>query len=60
VIYQVRQNGMLHFKCRSLFLSELLVGQRIGLEEIADGVWSIYFYNLLLARLDERTGKLSA
>jgi transposase InsO family protein len=60
VIYQVRGNGMLHFKNRTLFLSELLIGQRIGLEEIADGVWSIYFYNLLLARLDERTGKLSA
>ena len=60
VTYQVRQNGMLHFKYRTLFLSELLIGQQIGLEEIADGVWSIYFYNLLLARLDERTGKLSA
>lgn len=59
VIRQVRANGMLYFKDRELFLSELLIGHHIGLEEIADGVWSIYFYDLLLARLDERTGKLS-
>jgi putative transposase len=59
VIRQVRANGMLYFKDRELFLSELLIGHRIALEEIADGVWSIYFYDLLLARLDQRTGKLS-
>ena len=26
----------------------------IGLEEVDDGVWSIYLCNVLLARLDER------
>lgn len=55
VIRQVRANGVLYFRDREIFLSELLIGQSIALEEIADGVWSIYFYDLLLARLDERT-----
>jgi len=59
VIRQVRANGILYFKDRELFLSELLIGHRIALEEIADGIWSIYFYDLLLARLNQRTGKLS-
>jgi transposase InsO family protein len=59
VVRQVRANGILYFRDREPFLSELLIGHRIGLEEIADGVWSIYFYDLLLARFDERTGKLS-
>jgi hypothetical protein len=59
VVRQVRANGILYFRDREQFLSELLIGHRIGLEEIADGVWSIYFYDLLLARFDERTGKLS-
>jgi hypothetical protein len=59
VIRQVRANGMLYFKGREIFLSEVLIGLRIALEEIADGVWSIYFYHLLLARLNERTGTLS-
>ena len=58
VIRQVRANGILYFRDRALFLSELLIGQRVALEEIADGVWSIYFYDLLLARLDERTWQL--
>jgi transposase InsO family protein len=59
VIRQVRANGMLYFRDREIFLSELLIGHPIALEEIADGVWSIYFYDLLLARLDERTSTLS-
>src|SRR5215213_9750297 len=59
VIRQVRANGMLYFKDREIFLSELLIGHRIALEEIADGVWSVYFYDLILARLNQRTGKLS-
>jgi putative transposase len=58
VIRQVRANGILYFRDRSIFLSEVLIGQRVALEEIADGVWSIYFYDLLLARLDERTWEI--
>jgi len=57
VVRTVRANGILHFRDRDLFLSEVLIGHRVGLEEIADGVWSVYFYDLLLARLDERTWK---
>lgn len=59
VIRQVRANGMLYFRDREIFLSELLIGHPIALEETADGVWSLYFYDLLLARLDERTSTLS-
>lgn len=55
VIRPVRANGILHFRNRDLFLSQVLIGHRVALEEIGDGVWSIYFYDLLLARLDERT-----
>jgi len=58
-IRQVRANGILYFKNQQIFLSELLSGHHIALEEIADGIWSIYFYTLLLARLDVRTFTLS-
>lgn len=58
-VRQVRANGILYFRDRSIFVSELLIGQHLALEEIADGVWSMYFYDLLLARLDERTFTLS-
>ncbi|HEX6746081.1 MAG TPA: hypothetical protein VF092_02115, partial [Longimicrobium sp.] len=59
IVRQVRANGILYFRDRSIFLSELLIGQHVALEEIADGIWSIYFYKLLLARLDERSFALS-
>lgn len=58
-IRQVRANGILYFKNQQIFLSELLSGHEVALEEIADGVWSIYFYTLLLARLNVRTFTLS-
>jgi putative transposase len=57
VVRPVRANGILHFRNRDLFLSEVLIGHKVALEEIADGVWSIYFYDLLLARLDIRRWK---
>ena len=41
-----------------LFLSNALKHYPIGLEEIADGLWSVYFSHVLLARIDERTGTL--
>lgn len=58
-IRQVRANGILYFKNQQIFLSELLSGHHVALEEIADGIWSIYFYTLLLTRLDVRTFTLS-
>jgi transposase InsO family protein len=58
-IRQVRANGILYFRDRAIFVSELLAGHHIALEEIADGVWSVCFYDLLLARFDERRGTLS-
>ena len=39
-------------------MSDTLLQEDIALEETADGMWSVYFYDVLLARLDERTFKL--
>lgn len=59
-VRRLRRNGILYFRDRSMFVSELLMGELVGLEEIEDGVWSLYFYDLLLARLDERSWTLSS
>ncbi len=59
-IRRIRGNGILYFGDRQYFLSELLIGEDVALEEIEDGVWSIFFYDLLLARLDERAGRVTA
>jgi hypothetical protein len=39
---------------RQLFLSNALIHEWIGLEEVEEGIWSIYFYDVLIARFDER------
>ena len=61
--YEVRyvsRDGAIRLKKRQVFVSQALGGERVGLEETADGVWDLYFCDRLLARLDERTWKLSA
>lgn len=56
----VSNAGNFRWHARQIFVSQALAQQWIGLEETDDGVWSMYFYDVLLARLDERTFKLSA
>ena len=51
---KVSSSGKIKFKNRALWLSETLKHQTLGLEEIDDGLWSIHFYDVLLARFDER------
>lgn len=57
-VRQVSRSSMFRFHSRQIFASEALIGEHIGLEETGDGVWSLYFYNVLLGRLDERDYKL--
>ena len=54
----VRPNGGIKWQGEFLFLSQALSGERVGLEESEDGVWSVYFGPVLLARFDERERKL--
>lgn len=55
---KVSNAGTFRFKHRQLFLSDTLLQETVAMEETDDGVWAIYFYDVLLARLDERTFKL--
>ncbi|MEP6780325.1 MAG: hypothetical protein ABJC26_10575 [Gemmatimonadaceae bacterium] len=48
--------GTIRFQQRLLYLANALDNYEVGLEEIDDGIWSIYFGNVLLARFDERDG----
>ncbi len=57
-VRRVRSAGTIRFHGREIFVSEVLVNEAIALEEVADGVWSIFFYHVLLARFSERDGKL--
>jgi hypothetical protein len=50
-----------HFKmgAQHHFISHALKGDYLGLEAIDDGVWNIIYYETLLGRLSEKTGKVT-
>ncbi len=54
----VSNAGHFRLKSRQIFISNALKKQVVGLEEVDDGVWSIYYYDVLLARLDERDWRI--
>jgi putative transposase len=55
LVKPVTAAGTFRFKRKLLFIAHALAHHPIGFEEVADGVWSIYFGTVLLGRLDERT-----
>jgi putative transposase len=60
LVCRVSNAGTFRFQTRQLFMSDMLLQEDIALEESADGIWSISFYDVLLARLDDRDIRLYA
>ena len=54
LVKRITSGGTFRFGRRLLFLATPLEGYDVGLDEIEDGVWSIYFCNVLIARFTER------
>ena len=50
----VSNSGRIRLHSAQIFLSNALRREHVGLEELDDGIWSIYFYDTLLGRFDER------
>jgi putative transposase len=50
--------GQMRWKAQRLFVGGVFAGETLGLEEVEEGVWSLYFGDYLLAHLDEHVGKL--
>lgn len=55
-----RGNATFAWKNRTVFLSHPLGGEHVGFEPIDDGVWAVYYYDVLLAVFDERTYEIVA
>ena len=53
-VKRVTDGGEIFFKKRLLFLAKALHQHHVGLEEVADGVWSIHFGRIRLGHVDER------
>jgi putative transposase len=56
---RVSSEGDFTFHGHSIFLSKSLAGQWIALEETDHHVWSIMFYDVLVARLNDQTLRVS-
>ena len=54
----VARNGMIHFKGKRFFLSESLIGEEVGLEEIEDQLWRVDFGPLTLGSFDVASNTL--
>jgi putative transposase len=50
----VSANGGIRWKCQWVNVSIVCAGEYVGLEEIDDGIWELYFGPLKLGRLNER------
>jgi hypothetical protein len=50
----VSANGGIRWNSRWVNVSTVCIGEYVGLEEIDDGVWNVYFGPLRLGRLSER------
>ena len=53
-VKQITTGGTFRFGNRVLYLANALTGERVGLDEVDDGVWWIDFGSTLIATLDER------
>jgi putative transposase len=54
----VGSNGCISWKSAPLFVASALAGEYVAFEEIDDGVWTLRFATVALARYDERHRRL--
>ncbi len=52
------RNGGFRWASKRVPLSHLLEGQYIGLEEVGDGIWDVYYGHVRLGQMDERILKV--
>jgi len=55
----VHSGGVIKWEGSLVFLSETLSGERVGLVEIDDGIWSVFFNPIELGRFDQRSRRIN-
>ena len=54
-VRRISTAGTFRLHTKQPFLSQVLQGEDVGLEEVGDGIWNIVYYSTLLGKIDERT-----
>lgn len=57
-VRQVRTDGTIKWKGKHVYMGEAFVGEPIGLEETAHGIWSLRFGPLVIGILDEQSARI--
>lgn len=57
-VRRVSRNGALRWRGRWLNVGHSLIEEDIGMEQVGDGVWDVYFTSLRIGRFDERDLRL--
>jgi len=57
-VRRVSASGSIKWRDHAIWVSEVLAGEQIGCEEIADAEWAVYFGPMRLGTLDERLGRI--
>jgi putative transposase len=57
-IRYVSANGGIRWKCDWVCVTHTLAGEYVGLEEVGDGLWDVYFGPVRLGRMDERQRRI--
>ena len=57
-VRKVHGNGCMIWHQKHIFVSHVLIDERVGLEPLLEGLWSVYLGPMLLARFDEREGRI--
>lgn len=59
-VRRVSSAGCISWRGIPIFLTEVLEGEDVGFEEVADGHWTLSFATVRLGRFDERTRRITA
>lgn len=58
VVRKVRDSGEITWNGNNIFISESLRSEYIGLKEVSDGIWQVYFSTIKLAKLDYKKKRI--
>ena len=54
---EVRTTGVVYWRAGQVYISHLLRGELIGMEEVDDGIWAVYYGPIRLGGFNERHAK---
>ena len=57
-VRKVMPNGCIKWKCQLIYISQALAGESVGLKQVSDTTWEVYFSYLFLGILDESKQKV--